>query len=103
MIEEIDAKKYEEVSKQESCMIVVGASWCPDCRKIDPILSELGREFEGRAHIYKVSADSEIRESLGIRAIPTLIAYKNGKEVGERLVEPDAKLPIQNLLEKTLD
>ncbi|MCI7485432.1 MAG: thioredoxin family protein, partial [Helicobacter sp.] len=52
---------------------------------------------------YKVSVDSEIRESLGIRAIPTLIAYKNGKEVGERLVEPDAKLPIQNLLQQTLD
>ncbi|WP_300971120.1 thioredoxin family protein [uncultured Helicobacter sp.] len=66
------------------------ASWCPDCRFIDPMLETLDKELSEKVKFFKVSFDKEtqLKDTLNIRKIPTLIFYKDGKEVGERLIEP---------------
>lgn len=63
------------------------APWCGPCRVVGPILDKLAEEYEGRLTIAKVNTDEEQRYAgqLGIQGIPTLIVFKQGKEV-ERLV-----------------
>ncbi len=79
--------------------------WYPDCRKIEPILEILAKEYDKQVNFFAVRADEEesLKESLGIRRIPTLIFYKNGMEMGERVVEPDSKNAIEGAIKKTLD
>ncbi|TLD97260.1 thioredoxin [Helicobacter jaachi] len=90
MIENINSTRFYEVIKQGCCVVDFSASWCPDCRHIEPMLEILDKEFAGKVSIYKISFDTEstLKNELNIRKIPTLIFYKNAKEVGERLIEP---------------
>ena len=99
MVQQINAMQYEEIIQQDSCLVVLGASWCPDCRKIEPILQELSKEYENTTQIYHISVDEEstLKDALGVRRISTLIGYKGGEEIG-RLIEPDSKQTIQTLL-----
>ena len=59
------------------------APWCGPCRMQTPILEELVASVDGRAKIAKVNVDeaSGVAGSFGIQAIPTLILFRDGKEV----------------------
>ncbi len=63
------------------------APWCGPCKAIAPILEELATEFDGKLAITKVNVDDhgEISAEYGIRAIPTMLLFKNGQVV-EQLV-----------------
>ncbi|GAA7392312.1 thioredoxin family protein [Helicobacter pylori] len=104
MPEIINGKNYAEKIAYQAVVVNVGANWCPDCRKIEPIMENLAKTYQGKVEFFKVSFDEsqDLKESLGIRKIPTLIFYKNGKEVGERLVEPGSSKPIEDALKALL-
>ncbi|WRC69996.1 thioredoxin family protein [Helicobacter pylori] len=104
MPEIINGKNYAEKIVHQAVVVNVGANWCPDCRKIEPIMENLAKTYQGKVEFFKVSFDEsqDLKESLGIRKIPTLIFYKNGKEVGERLVEPGSSKPIEDALKALL-
>lgn len=100
MIESIDTTQFNEVIKQGCVVVDFTAPWCPDCRHIDPMLDILEKEFAGKISFYKVSFDTQtdLKNTLNIRKIPTLIFYKNGEEVGERLIEPRSIDDIKNAI-----
>jgi thioredoxin 1 len=56
------------------------APWCGPCKAIAPILEELSGELDGKVQIAKVNVDenSAIAAEYNIRAIPTLLLFKNG-------------------------
>lgn len=59
------------------------AEWCGPCKMMAPILDQLATEQEGRATIAKVDIDAfpELQARFGVRAIPTLIVFKDGQPV----------------------
>jgi thioredoxin 1 len=63
------------------------AEWCGPCRMIAPILEELVQEIEDEAIIAKLNIDEnpETPANLGIRSIPTLMIFKDGKMVGTKV------------------
>ena len=63
------------------------APWCGPCKMIAPILEELATELAGKLAIYKVNVDDngDIAAQYGIRAIPTLLLFKNG-QLAEQIV-----------------
>ncbi|HNU92134.1 MAG TPA: thioredoxin [Spirochaetota bacterium] len=63
------------------------APWCGPCRMQTPILEGLARELNGNARIVKLNTDENpaTARNFGINSIPTLILFKDGKEV-ERMV-----------------
>ncbi|BCZ17397.1 Thioredoxin Trx2 [Helicobacter sp. NHP19-003] len=95
-MEVLTSQNYQEKISQGAVVVDVGANWCPDCRKISPMMDALAKDYS-QVKIFKVDFDQseDLRESLGIKRIPTLIFYKDGKEVGQRLVEPDTKNIIE--------
>ncbi|HKS07022.1 MAG TPA: thioredoxin [Gemmatimonadaceae bacterium] len=61
------------------------ATWCGPCRMIAPILEQLVDEYAGKAHIAKLDVDANPRAAAryGVRSIPTLLFFKDGKLVDQ--------------------
>jgi len=63
------------------------AEWCGPCKMVSPILDELAGEYDGKVKVAKVNIDEyqSLASQYGIRAIPTLLIFKNG-EVADQIV-----------------
>ena len=59
------------------------APWCGPCKMVAPILNEIAEEQSGKVRIGKVNVDQQqtLAARFKVRNIPTLILFKNGKEV----------------------
>lgn len=70
------------------------APWCGDCVRIKPILEDLAQSH--KVHFVNIDERENLSKAFEISRIPTLIFFKNGVEVGNRLVEPKSKVEILN-------
>lgn len=97
----LDTNSYENAIKSGLCVVTLGAPWCRDCVALKPILERVIPAYADKINFFGVNFDeaSELKDSLNVRKIPTMIFYKDGIEVGARLVEPNS----QELVTKALD
>ena len=74
------------------------ATWCGPCRAVAPVIEELAAEYEGRLKVGKVDVDAEqqLAADFGVRSIPTLLIFKDGK-MAEQIV---GAVPKSQLVEK---
>ena len=65
-------------------LVDVWAPWCGPCLAMAPAYEGAARELEPNVRLIKLNSDVEqaIASRLGIRSIPTMILFRNGKEVG---------------------
>ena len=63
------------------------AEWCGPCRMLGPVIEGLADESEGRAVIGKVNVDEEgeLAMRYGVMNIPTVILFKNGREIDRKV------------------
>jgi rhodanese-related sulfurtransferase len=62
-------------------LVDIGATWCPPCKKMEPILDELSKTLQGKYTLLKVDGgnDVTVMKELGTAVLPTFMVYKNGK------------------------
>ncbi len=79
------------------------AEWCGPCKMIAPSVAELATEFDGKAKIGKLDVDNNqvTASKYGIRSIPSLLIFKEGKVV-EQIVGAVPKNQIQSKLEANM-
>ena len=85
-VEITDATFDDEVVNSDTPVVVdFWAEWCGPCKMIAPIVEELAGEYEGKVKFTKMDVDSNPKTPMqfGIRGIPTLLIFNEGKAVGQ--------------------
>jgi len=82
-----DDFKKEVLESDKPVLIDFWAEWCVPCKKIEPIIEELSEEFKNHVKFLRLNVDENpsIAYEYGIRGIPTLVLFKDGKPV-DRIV-----------------
>ncbi len=77
------------------------AEWCGPCRALGPKLEEIAGELKGKVQIVKLNVDENptVPAKYGVRGIPTMILFKDGKEI-DQIVGNHPKENILALLQK---
>ena len=86
-IAKLDTSNFPEQVLQSPTPVLVDfwAEWCGPCKMMSPVLDELAGEYDNRVRIGKVNIDEDqkLATDYGIRAIPTLLLFKDGQVVGQ--------------------
>lgn len=99
-----DASFQNDVLNSKKPVVVdFWAEWCGPCKMISPLLDELASEYDARVRIGKVNIDEEqeLASKYGIRAIPTLLFFKNG-EVAGQIVGMCSKRDLKSNIDKLI-
>ena len=80
---EVNDSNFDELVIKSDKPVVVDfwAEWCGPCRMVAPIMDEISLDYTGRAIVVKCDVDSspEVSSKYGIRNIPTILFFKDGK------------------------
>lgn len=75
----------EVINQKTPVLVDFWASWCAPCKAIAPILEDLAEEYAGQVKIAKLNVDEQpnTASALGIRALPTLLLFKDGQVIDQ--------------------
>lgn len=93
----------EVIKHKQPVLVDFWAAWCAPCRAIAPHIEELALKYEGQVKFAKLNVDEQPGSagSMGIRALPTLLLFKNGQVV-DQIVGAVAKDKIEAIIKSQL-
>jgi thioredoxin 1 len=82
-IEHLTDENFQQIIAKGLTLVDFYATWCGPCRMIAPIMEQLSGKVQGKAKVAKLDIDQaqQTTASLQITSVPTLILFKDGKEV----------------------
>jgi thioredoxin len=78
----------EEVEKSDVPVLVdFWAEWCMPCKMVAPVVEEIAKDYDGKLKVGKIDVDSQsdLAARFNVMSIPTLIVFKGGEVVGQRV------------------
>lgn len=99
----LNESDFNQVISETTLPILVDfwAEWCGPCKMIGPVVEEIASEYEGKVKVAKLDVDENQNTALNYKvvSIPTLILFKEGKEM-ERSIGYKNKDELRRLLNK---
>ena len=76
-------KNFQQQTKNKVVLVDFWAEWCAPCKMMAPVLNEVADELTGNSHVGKLNIEEyqSMAQKFNVRNIPTLILFKNGKEL----------------------
>ena len=105
-VKDISDSSFEADVLQSDRPVLVDfwAEWCAPCRMLAPTGAQVAEKYSQSARVVKLNVDNNptVSQRYGIKGIPTLILFKNGKEE-ERVVGATSKEAISRMIDKHVD
>ena len=105
-IKEVSDEEFEsEVLKAKKTVLIdFWAPWCGPCKAITPMVEELANQYSEQMTFMKCNIDEnpEIPKSYGIKSIPTLMIFKEGK-LADTIVGMVARNTLEEKIKNTLE
>ena|SRR5579872_1647137 len=82
-IKHLTDENFEKEIEKGVTLVDFHANWCAPCRMLAPLLEQVAKDLKGKASFAKIDIDAEQKTAghFQITSVPTLILFKNGKEV----------------------
>lgn len=82
-VKHLTDENFEQEVGSGVTLVDFHANWCGPCRMLAPVLEQVAKDVKGKAAIGKVDIDTEQKTAshFQITSVPTMILFKNGKEV----------------------
>ena len=84
----LDAAGFEKALGKSGVLVAdFWAGWCMPCKMLAPVIDRLAEEYEGRVVVGKVDVDEcgDLAMRYGVMNIPTVILFKNGREIDRKV------------------
>ncbi len=78
---------FDDKTKSGVVMVDFWAQWCGPCKMAGPVIDGLADEYAGKVTIAKLDVDAEpdIAGKFGVMSIPTVVLFKDGKEIARQV------------------
>lgn len=99
-IVKLTAQNFNQQTLKGIVLVDFWAAWCMPCKMLSPILNEVADEIGSKAKIAKLNIDEQqaIASKFNVRSIPTMILFKNGKEI-DRIMGVKTKVHLMQKIE----
>src|SRR3982074_3004379 len=96
-----DTFENDVLKSEQPVLVDFWAAWCAPCRMLAPTVEAVAEKYSGSARVMKLNVDAKpsVSQRVGIKGIPTLILFKNGREE-ERVVGATSKEAISRMIDK---